>query len=34
MAKAKKPRADTYDPQLAIDGIFADVIKVSVNYTY
>lgn len=33
MAKAKKARAPKYDPKVAIDGTFADVIKVSVNYT-
>jgi hypothetical protein len=33
MPKAKKPRPAKYDPKLAIDGTFADVIKVSVNYT-
>jgi len=33
MAKAKKKRADKYDTKLAINGSFADVIKVSVNYT-
>lgn len=33
MAKAKKPRAAKYDPKVAIDGTFAEVIKVSVNYT-
>jgi hypothetical protein len=33
MAKAKKPRAAKYDEKLAIDGTFADLIKVSVNYT-
>lgn len=33
MSKAKKPRAAKYDPKVAIDGTFADVIKVSVNYT-
>jgi hypothetical protein len=33
MAKAKKARPAKYDSKLAIDGTFADVIKVSVNYT-
>jgi len=32
-ASKKKPRAAKYDPKVAIDGTFADVIKVSVNYT-
>ena len=31
MAKAKKKRADKYDDKLAINGSFADVIKVSVT---
>ena len=31
MAKAKKKRAETYDPKLAIKGSFEDVIKVSVG---
>jgi len=30
MAKAKKKRAEKYDTKLAINGTFADVIKVSV----
>jgi hypothetical protein len=29
MAKAKKKRAEKYDTKLAINGSFADVIKVS-----
>ena len=29
MAKAKKKRAEKYDTKLAINGTFADVIKVS-----
>lgn len=33
MAKAKKSRSATYDPKVSIDGSFADVIKLSVNYT-
>jgi hypothetical protein len=33
MAKEKKQRADKYDEKLAINGTFADLIKVSVNYT-
>jgi len=33
MAKARKLRGAKYDPKLAIDGTFADVIKVSVDYT-
>jgi len=33
MAKAKKTRAAKYDSKVAIDGSFADVIQVSVNYT-
>ena len=33
MAKVKKARAAKYDEKLAIDGTFADVIKVSANYT-
>jgi hypothetical protein len=32
-SKPKKKRASKYDEKLAIDGSFADVIKVSVNYT-
>lgn len=31
MAKPKKKRAEKYDPKVAIDGSFADVIKVSVQ---
>lgn len=31
MAKAKKVRAKKYDEKLAINGTFADVIKVSVQ---
>lgn len=31
MTKAKKKRASKYDKKLAIDGTFADVIKVSVK---
>lgn len=31
MAKAKKEREKNYDPKLAINGSFADVIKVSVS---
>jgi hypothetical protein len=30
MPKPKKPRAAKYDDKLAINGTFADVIKVSV----
>jgi hypothetical protein len=33
MAKDKKPRAEKYDTKMAIDGTFADVIKISANYT-
>jgi len=29
--KASKPRAPKYDPKLAINGSFADVIKASVS---
>lgn len=31
MAKPKKKRAAKYDPKVAINGTFADVIKVSVT---
>ncbi len=31
--KVSKPRASKYDPKLAINGSFADVIKVSVSST-
>lgn len=31
MAKAKKKRAEHYDPPLAIKGTFGDVIKVSMT---
>jgi hypothetical protein len=31
MAKAKKKRAEKYEPKVAIKGTFADVIKVSVS---
>ena len=33
MPKTKKPRAEKYDEKLAIEGSFADVIKVSADYT-
>ncbi|SDW18459.1 hypothetical protein SAMN05444410_101450 [Hydrobacter penzbergensis] len=32
--KAPKPRASKYDPKLAVNGSFADVIKVSVSPTH
>jgi len=31
MPKAKKKRAEKYEPKVAIEGTFADVIKVSVQ---
>ena len=31
MAKSKKKRAEKYEPKVAIEGTFADVIKVSVQ---
>jgi len=31
MGKAKKPRAENYDEKLAIDGVFEDVISLSVG---
>ena len=31
--KHTKPRPAKYDPKVSIDGTFADVIKMSVNYT-
>ena len=33
MSKAKKTRANKYEEKVAINGSFADVIKVSINYT-
>jgi hypothetical protein len=33
MAKAKKKRAEKYDPKLKIEGNFEDVIDLSLNYT-
>jgi hypothetical protein len=33
MAKEKKPRADKYEEELAIDGTFEELINVSANYT-